>query len=203
MIIKLYEDNPNPREILEVVKILKDGGVIVYPTDTLYAFGCDITNAKAVEKICAIKNIDPVKMPLSFVCSNISHVSNYSFIDNKLFKILKSCLPGPFTFLLKGNSNLPKLFKKKNVVGIRIPDNKIALAIVEALGNPILSSSVPINEDEIEYSTDPELIEEFFGSRIDCVIDAGIGETEPSTIIDCTGDEIEVKRKGKGIFIPE
>ena len=203
MIIKLYEDNPNPREILEVVKILKDGGVIVYPTDTLYAFGCDITNAKAVEKICAIKNIDPVKMPLSFVCSNISHVSNYSFIDNKLFKILKSCLPGPFTFLLKGNSNLPKLFKKKNVVGIRIPDNKIALAIVEALGNPILSSSVPINEDEIEYSTDPELIEEFFGSRVDCVIDAGIGETEPSSIIDCTGDEIEVKRKGKGIFIPE
>lgn len=203
MIIKLYEDNPNPREILEIVKILKDGGVIVYPTDTLYAFGCDITNAKAVEKICAIKNIDPVKMPLSFVCSNISHVSNYSFIDNKLFKILKSCLPGPFTFLLKGNSNLPKLFKKKNVVGIRIPDNKIALAIVEALGNPILSSSVPINEDEIEYSTDPELIEEFFGSRVDCVIDAGIGETEPSTIIDCTGDEIEVKRKGKGIFIPD
>lgn len=203
MIVKLYEDNPNPREILEIVKILKDGGVIVYPTDTLYAFGCDITNAKAVEKICAIKNIDPVKMPLSFVCSNISHVSNYSFIDNKLFKILKSCLPGPFTFLLKGNSNLPKLFKKKNVVGIRIPDNKIALAIVEALGNPILSSSVPINEDEIEYSTDPELIEEFFGSRVDCVIDAGIGETEPSTIIDCTGNEIEVKRKGKGIFIPE
>ena len=203
MIIKLYEDNPNPREILEIVKILKDGGVIVYPTDTLYAFGCDITNAKAVEKICAIKNIDPVKMPLSFVCSNISHVSNYSFIDNKLFKILKSCLPGPFTFLLKGNSNLPKLFKKKNVVGIRIPDNKIALAIVEALGNPILSSSVPINEDEIEYSTDPELIEEFFGSRVDCVIDAGIGETEPSTIIDCTGDEMEVKRKGKGIWIPE
>jgi tRNA threonylcarbamoyl adenosine modification protein (Sua5/YciO/YrdC/YwlC family) len=203
MIIKLYEDNPNPREILEIVKILKDGGVIVYPTDTLYAFGCDITNAKAVEKICAIKNIDPVKMPLSFVCSNISHVSNYSFIDNKLFKILKSCLPGPFTFLLKGNSNLPKLFKKKNVVGIRIPDNKIALAIVEALGNPILSSSVPINEDEIEYSTDPELIEEFFGSRVDCVIDGGIGETEPSTIIDCTGDDMEVKRKGKGIFIPE
>ena len=112
-------------------------------------------------------------------------------------------MPGPFTFLLKGNSNLPKLFKKKNVVGIRIPDNKIALAIVEALGNPILSSSVPINEDEIEYSTDPELIEEFFGNRVDCVIDAGIGETEPSTIIDCTGDEMEVKRKGKGIFIPE
>lgn len=203
MIIKLYEDNPNPREILEIVKILKEGGVIVYPTDTLYAFGCDITNAKAVEKICAIKNIDPVKMPLSFVCSNISHVSNYSFIDNKLFKILKSCLPGPFTFLLKGNSNLPKLFKKKNVVGIRIPDNKIALALVEALGNPILSSSVPINEDEIEYSIDPELIEEFYGNRVDCVIDGGIGETEPSTIIDCTGDEPEVKRKGKGIFIPE
>jgi tRNA threonylcarbamoyl adenosine modification protein (Sua5/YciO/YrdC/YwlC family) len=203
MIIKLYEDNPNPREILEIVKILKDGGIIVYPTDTLYAFGCDITNAKAVEKICAIKNIDPVKIPLSFVCSNISHVSNYSFIDNKLFKILKSCLPGPFTFLLKGNSNLPKLFKKKNVVGIRIPDNKIALAIVEALGNPILSSSVPINEEEIEYSTDPELIEEFFGNRVDCVIAGGIGETEPSTIIDCTGDDMEVKRKGKGIFIPE
>ena len=202
MIIKLYEDNPNPRDINDVVKILKSGGIIIYPTDTLYAFGCDITNAKAVERICAIKNKKKKKMPLSFVCSNISHVSNYSFIDNQLFKQLKSCLPGPFTFLLKGNSNLPKLFKKKNVVGIRIPNNNIALALVEALGNPILSSSIIVNEDEPEYSTNPELMEELYGSRVDCVIDGGEGELEPSTIIDCTEEEPVVKRKGKGIWIP-
>lgn len=202
MLLKIYEDNPNPREINEAVRILKNGGIIIYPTDTLYALGCDITNAKAVERICAIKNIDPHKMPLSFVCSNISHVSNYSYINNTLFKQLKSCLPGPFTFLLNGNSNLPKLFKKKNVVGIRIPNNKIALALVEALGNPILSSSVLINEDEPEYSTNPELMEEWYGARIDCVIDGGEGQLEPSTIIDCTEDEPIVKRKGKGIWLP-
>ncbi|HPG54802.1 MAG TPA: L-threonylcarbamoyladenylate synthase, partial [Candidatus Enterocola sp.] len=182
MLIRLYEENPNSKEIERIVGILKDGGIIIYPTDSLYAFGCDITNAHAVEKICKIKNIDPGKMPLSFVCSNISHISQYSQLDNNTFKLLKECLPGPFTFLLNGNSNLPKLFKKKKTVGVRIPDNGIALALVEALGNPILSTSIFIDEDEPEYSTNPELIEENYAGQVDCVIDGGGGSLEPSTI---------------------
>ncbi|NCC98538.1 MAG: threonylcarbamoyl-AMP synthase [Bacteroidia bacterium] len=201
MLIRLYEENPNSKEIERIVGILKDGGIIIYPTDSLYAFGCDITNARAVEKICKIKNIDPGKMPLSFVCSNISHISQYSQLDNNTFKLLKECLPGPFTFLLNGNSNLPKLFKKKKTVGVRIPDNGIALALVEALGNPILSTSIFIDEDEPEYSTNPELIEENYAGQVDCVIDGGGGSLDPSTIIDCTGDKPYVKRKGKGEVI--
>jgi len=201
MLMRLYEENPNSKDIERIVGILKDGGIIIYPTDSLYAFGCDITNAHAVEKICKIKNIDPGKMPLSFVCSNISHISQYSQLDNNTFKLLKECLPGPFTFLLNGNSNLPKLFKKKKTVGVRIPDNGIALALVEALGNPILSTSIFIDEDEPEYSTNPELIEENYAGQVDCVIDGGGGSLEPSTIIDCTGDEPYVKRKGKGEVI--
>ena len=195
MLIKLYENNPNPKEIARIVDILRDGGIIIYPTDTLYAFGCDIHNSKSVEKICRLKNIDPEKMPLSFVCSDISHISQYSNLNNATFKLLKTCLPGPFTFLLKGNSSLPKMFKKKKEVGVRIPDNKISLAIVEALGNPLLSSSVFINEEEPSFTTNP------YRYIVDCVVDGGEGGIEGSTIIDCTGDEPEVKRKGKGIVI--
>lgn len=201
MLIKLYENNPNPKEIAKIVDILRDGGIIIYPTDTLYAFGCDIHNSKSVEKICRLKNIDPEKMPLSFVCSDISHISQYSNLNNATFKLLKTCLPGPFTFLLKGNSSLPKMFKKKKEVGVRIPDNKISLAIVEALGNPLLSSSVFINEEELSFTTNPELLEETYRYIVDCVVDGGEGGIEGSTIIDCTGDEPEVKRKGKGIVI--
>lgn len=201
MLIKLYENNPNPREIEKICQILRDGGIIIYPTDTLYAFGCDINNSKAVEKICRLKNIDPEKMPLSFVCKDISHISTYSNIDNSTFRLLKSCLPGPFTFLLKGNSSLPKMFKKKKEVGVRIPDNKICLAIVEALGNPLLSSSVFINEEEPSFSTNPELLEETYQYMVDCVVDGGEGGIEGSTIIDCTGEEPFVKRKGKGTVI--
>ena len=199
--IRLYEENTNPRDLAEVVSVLKEGGIIIYPTDTLYAFGCDITNARAVERICAIKKIDPAKMPLSFVCSTISHISQYAKIDNDTFKLLKSCLPGPFTFLLNGNSNLPKLFKKKNTVGVRIPDNKIATNLVEALGNPLLSTSIFINEDEPEYSTDPELIIETYEKQVDLIVDGGLGDLEPSTIVDCTGEEPYIKRKGKGLLV--
>lgn len=201
MALRIFEDNPSPRAIAKAVEVLKDGGVIIYPTDTLYAFGCDITNSKAVERICAIKKIDPAKMPLSFVCSNISHISQFSNIDNNTFALLKSALPGPFTFLLKGNSNLPKLFKKKKEVGIRIPENRIALALVEALGNPILSSSVFINEEEPEYCTNPELLEETYEGLVDLVIDGGEGTTESSTIVDCTTGDPYIKRKGKGTII--
>ncbi|MBP5260474.1 MAG: threonylcarbamoyl-AMP synthase [Paludibacteraceae bacterium] len=201
MVVKLYEVDPSPKVVSQVVDILRDGGIIIYPTDTLYAFGCDITQARAVEKICALKNIDPGKMPLSFVCSSISHVSGYAKVDDRTFKILRSCLPGPFTFLLNGNSTLPKLFKKKNTVGIRIPDNGITRAIVEALGNPLLSTSIFVNEDEPEYSTDPELIAEMYESRVDCIVDGGEGDIEPSTIVDCTQAVPMVKRKGKGTFL--
>ena len=201
MVVKLYETEPSLKLVSRVVDILRDGGVIIYPTDTLYAFGCDITHARAVEKICALKNIDPAKMPLSFVCSSISHISNYAKVDDRTFKILRSCLPGPFTFLLNGNATLPKLFKKKSMVGVRIPDNGITRAIVEALGNPLLSTSLFLNEDEPEYCTDPELIAEMYEQRVDCVIDGGEGGIEPSTIIDCTQGEPVVKRKGKGTFL--
>ncbi len=181
--------------------ILRDGGTIIYPTDTLYAIGCAITNSKTEDRICLKKRIDPEKMPLSFVCSNISHISKYSNINDSIFKLLKACLPGPFTFLLKGNSSLPKMFKKKKEVGVRIPDNKISLAIVEALGNPLLSSSVFINNDEPSYTTNPELLEESYQHDVDCVIDGGEGGMEGSTIIDCTGATPVIKRKGKGTVI--
>lgn len=201
MLVKIYDDNPNPKDISEVVEILKKGGVIVYPTDTLYALGCDITNASAVERICRIKRIDPDKAMLTIVCSSISQISQFTTINNPTFSMLKGCLPGPFTFIFNGNKELPKLLRKRKQVGIRIPDNSIAQAIVEALGHPILSSSVPVNEDDEAYYTNPELIEECYSSQIDCVIDGGIGGTEGSTIIDCTGDEPVEKRKGKGILI--
>lgn len=201
MLIKIYEENPNPRDIAEVVDILKNGGVIIYPTDTLYAFGCDINNTEAVNRICRIKNMDPEKALLTFVCSSISHISKYTTINDTTFRMLKGSLPGPFTFIFSGNKDLPKLFKKRKQVGVRIPDNSIARAIVDALGHPILSSSVPINEDEIEYCTNPELLEEHYANLVDCVIDGGQGGIEGSTIIDCTGNEPVEKRKGKGVLI--
>jgi len=201
MLIRLYNENPNPREIARVVALLKQGAVIIYPTDSLYAFGCDITQTKAVERICALKGIDPTRVPLSFVCSSIAQISEYAQMPDRVFKLLKSCLPGPFTFLLNGNSNLPKLFKKKKTVGVRIPDNAIATALVQALGNPILSTSVFVDENEPEYATLAELMEEQYEGRVDCVIDGGEGDLEPSTIIDCTTETPVLKRKGKGIVV--
>lgn len=200
MLIKLYQENPNPKYMHQLNECLLDGGVIIYPTDTLYGFGCNIFKPKAIERIAKIKNIELSKNTFSIVCNSISQIADYAKpIDNTYFKIIKRCLPGPFTFLLDANSKVPKhLHRKKKHVGIRIPNNKIALEIISNLNNPLMSSSVPILDDEIEYSTDPELIYEKYGKYVDFVIDAGYGETESSTIIDLTGSEYEIIREGKG-----
>lgn len=200
MLIKIYEDNPNPQYIERVVEVLKDGGVIIFPTDTVYAFGCDIFCPRAVEKIVQLKNKDIRKANLSFVCHEISQISEYAKMDDKAFKLIKKNLPGPFTFLLDGSNRLPKLFKNKKIVGIRMPNNPIALEIVRQLGNPMMVSSIFTN-DESEYITDPELIVECFENHVDMVVDGGYGGLEPSTIVDCTGDSYEILREGAGELI--
>jgi len=197
--IKIYKENPNPKEIAKVVKVLQNGGLIIYPTDTVYGLGCDITNSKAMERVAKIKKIKLEKANFSFVCNDLSHLSDYvKQIDTATFKILKRALPGPYTFILPGSTSLPKDFKKKKTVGIRIPDNAIAIAIVKALGNPIVSSSIHDDDDIIEYTTDPELIFEKWQHKVDLVIDGGYGDNEASTIIDLTNDQPEVIREGKG-----
>ncbi len=197
--IRIYNENPNPKEIQKAVKALKNGGLIIYPTDTVYGLGCDITNTKALEKIALIKGVKLEKANFSFVCNDLSHLSDYvKQIDSPTFKLLKKALPGPYTFILPGSNNLPKAFKKKKTVGIRIPDNNIARALVAALGNPIVSSSIRDDDDVLEYTTDPELIFEKWQNRVDLVIDGGYGDNYASTIIDVTGDEPEVIREGKG-----
>lgn len=202
MLIKLYPDNPNPRQIKHIVEVIRNGGLIVYPTDTIYGVGCDIYNTKAVEKICRFKNINPDKVNLSFICYDLSHISEYATVNNATFKLMKHNLPGAFTFILNGNSKLPKLFKAKKTVGIRIPDNDIIRTIVKELGNPILSTSVKHKDDLVqEYYTDPELIHENYKDFVDIVIDGGFGNLEPSTIVDCTGEEHVIVRQGKGILV--
>jgi len=199
MLVKLFNENPNPREILRIVDVLRDGGIIIYPTDTVYGLGCDITNARAVEKVARIKGVKVEKNNFSFICSDLSHLADYTKpIPNHIFKLMKKNLPGPFTFLLEANNNLPKYFKGKKTVGIRVPDNNIIREIVRQLGNPILSTSIKDDDEILEYTTDPELIEEKYGEITDLVIDGGYGELIPSTIVDCTGDEIEITREGKG-----
>ncbi len=201
MILRIYSDNPNKRDVSQIADILRSGGVIIYPTDTLYAFACDIDNAEAVKRISKIKGINPETALFSIICGSISQISDFTNVNNTTYKMLKGCLPGPFTFIFKGGKGLPGILKKRKQVGVRIPDNSIAQAIVAEMGHPILSSSIPINEDDEEYCTNPELIEENYRYMVDCVIDGGMGGTEPSTIIDCTGDEPVEKRKGKGILI--
>ena len=198
-LIKLYNENPNTRQIAEVVEVLKKGGLIIYPTDTVYGLGCDITNTTALEKVARIKNIKLDKSNFSFICYDLSNLSDYvKQIDTPTYKILKRTLPGPFTFILKGNNKLPKVFKKKKTVGIRIPDNNIVREIVHQLGNPIVSTSIYDEDDVIEYTTDPELIYEKWKDKVDLVIDGGYGDNQASTIVDLTGDEIEIIREGKG-----
>ncbi len=203
MLVKIYEENPNPREIGRVVEVLRNGGIIIYPTDTVYGIGCDITNSKAVEKIARYKNIQVEKSNLSFICSDLSHISDYTRpIPNHTFKLIKRHLPGPFTFILNASNNVPKYFKgKKKTVGIRVPDSEISREIVRQLGNPILSTSVHDEDEIIEYTTDPELIHEKFGDWVDIVIDGGYGGNVPSTVVDCTDHDPEVVRQGKGEFI--
>jgi len=197
--IRIYPENPNEKEITKVVKTLQNGGLIIYPTDTVYGLGCDITNSKALEKIARIKGIKLEKANFSFVCSDLKNISDYvKQIDTSVFKILKRSLPGPYTFILPGNSNLPKEFKKKKTVGIRIPDNNIAIEIVKQLGNPIVSTSIHDQDEIIEYTTDPELIFEKWQNLVDIVIDGGYGDNHASTIIDLSEGEPQVIRKGKG-----
>lgn len=197
--IKIYEANPNPKEISRVVKALQKGGLVIYPTDTVYGLGCDITNNKALEKLARIKGVKVEKANWSFVCSDLSNLSDYiRQIDTATFKILKRSLPGPYTFILAGNNNLPKAFKKKKTVGIRVPDNSIILALVEALGNPIVSTSIYDEDELLEYTTDPELIHEKWDKLVDIVIDGGYGDNVASTVIDLSGYEPELIREGKG-----
>lgn len=197
--IKIYEDKPSEAAIAKVVKVLRDGGLVIYPTDTVYGLGCDITNSRALERIAKIKGVKLEKANFSFICYDLSNLSDYvKQIDTATFKILKRALPGPYTFILPGNNNLPKEFKKKTTVGIRVPENNITLEIVRQLGNPIVSTSIRDEDDVIEYTTDPELIFEKWQNLVDMVIDGGYGDNVASTIIDLSGHEPEVVREGKG-----
>jgi len=198
-LIRIYEENPNPKDIKKVVDVLRKGGLIIYPTDTVYGLGCDITNTSALERIAQIKQVKLEKANFSFICEDLSNLSDYvKQIDSPTFKLLKRNLPGPFTFILPGNNNLPNVFKKKKTVGIRVPDNNICRAIVRELGNPIVSTSIKDEDEVIEYTTDPELILEKWDNLVDLVIDGGYGDNIGSTVIDLTGDEPELIREGKG-----
>ncbi|MCH4552606.1 MULTISPECIES: L-threonylcarbamoyladenylate synthase [Aestuariibaculum] len=197
--IKIYEENPNPKAIEKVVEVLKRGGLIIYPTDTVYGLGCDISNIKALEKVARIKQVKLEKSNFSFICHDLSHLSDYvKQIDTSVFKVLKRALPGPYTFILPGSKNLPHPFKKKKTVGIRVPDNKIALEIVKKLGHPIISTSIRDEDEVIEYTTDPELILEKWDNLVDIVIDGGYGDNNPSTVIDMSEDPAIIVREGKG-----
>ena len=200
MLIQIHPTHPQSRQLAMVADCLQSGGIIAYPTDTIYGLGCSILNKDAIEKICAIKKVDPEKANLSFICADLSDLSLYAkSIDNSLFRILKKALPGPFTFILPASKEVPKILqsKKKNI-GLRIPDNLIALSIIKTLGHPILSTSFP--GEEVEEYTDPEIIYENWGNQIDMVVDGGIGGVTPSTVVDCTTDHYEVIRQGAGIW---
>ena len=198
-LLKIYSENPNEREIKKVVQVLREGGVIIYPTDTVYAMGCDITNNKGLEKLSRIKGIKLQKNRWSFICENLSQVADYvKQLDTKTFKILKRTLPGSFTYILPGSSNLPKNFKNRDTVGIRISDNTIIQALLEELGNPIVTTSIHDQDEILDYTTDPEIIFYDWQNKVDLVIDGGIGGNMPSTVIDLTGYEPELVREGKG-----
>lgn len=201
MLVKIYPENPNPREIDKVIRVLQDGGLVIYPTDTVYAIGCDALNVRAVEKICRMKGINPQKSDLSIICYDLSNISEYAKVNNAVFKLMKKNLPGPFTFILPTSNELPKIYKNRREVGIRVPDSPIIRTLVKELGNPILTMSVHHEDEMIEYSTDPELIHEKYENQVEIVIDGGYGGMEPSTVIDCTTDEFEIIRQGKGELV--
>lgn len=198
MLLRIYPENPNPREVGRVAQVLRDGGLVVYPTDTVYAIGCDALNVRAVEQICKLKGVNPLKSNLSILCSNLSEVSEYARVSNAAFKLMKRNLPGPFTFVLPPSSHLPKIYKNKKEVGVRIPDNSIALALIHELGNPLLTMSVHDEDEIMEYTTDPELIHEKYIGVVDIVIDGGYGGLEASTVVNATDDEFTILRQGKG-----
>jgi tRNA threonylcarbamoyl adenosine modification protein (Sua5/YciO/YrdC/YwlC family) len=198
MFFKIYPKNPSEKLITQAVEVLKNGGVVIYPTDTIYAFGCDIFQPRAVERICKIKNLDIKKSRLAVICNDLSHISNYAKISNNTFKLLKRNLPGAFTFILNGSNNLPKILKNMKTIGIRIPNNNIVTQIVKELGNPIFTTSVIAFDKITEYETDPELLIEKYENQVELIIDGGFGDNIPSTIVDCTEDEPVVIRQGKG-----
>jgi tRNA threonylcarbamoyl adenosine modification protein (Sua5/YciO/YrdC/YwlC family) len=201
MLIPLYEQNINMREVDRIIGILKEGGIIIYPTDTVYAMGCDALNVRAVEKICKLKGINPQKNSLSIICPDLSNISEYAKVNNTVFKLMKRNLPGPFTFILCATNSLPKIYKNRKEVGIRVPNNNITLTLVRELGNPLLTTSVRDKDQWGEYSVDPELIEGDYRDMVDAIVDGGYGGLEPSTIVNCTTDEIEIVRQGKGVLI--
>lgn len=199
MLVKIYPENPNPKQVQRVAECLAEGGLVIFPTDTLYAIGCDLRRPKSAERLAELKGTKLEKANFSVVCSDLSHLSDFTKpINNHIFKLMKSCLPGPFTFILEANSNVPKIFQsKKKTVGIRVPNNPIALEIIKELGSPILSTSIRIDETTDDYFINPELIEEIYADKVDMVVDGGMGNTEPSTVLDCTKETVEVIRYGK------
>lgn len=199
MLLKLYDKNNDSDDLRQVIEILNNGGLIIYPTDTVYAIGCHGLKERAIERICKIKDIDPRKNNLSIICYDLSTISEYAKVSNNIFKLMKNHLPGPFTFILNTTTSLPKIFRNRKEVGIRMPDNDIIREIARLLDAPIMTTTLPLREGEdVEYITDPELIDEKFGEMVDLVIDGGIGEIEPSTIVDCTNELPEIVRQGKG-----
>ena len=202
MLLKIYSENPSSRQIKTVVECLYDGGVIIFPTDTINGLGCDIYKPKAVERIAVIKGIKKQNANFLFICHDLSHLSDFTKpISKSVYKLMRKCLPGPFTFILDANNNVPKLFQsKKKTVGIRVPDHNITRQIVEYLGHPIMSTSIHDDDEIVEYSTDPELIYEKYKDIVDIVIDGGYGDNEPSTIISCKADDFEIIRQGKGVI---
>lgn len=200
MIIKIYPENPNQKEIRRVVETFQDGGLVIYPTDTMYAIGCNALDVRAVERICKIKGVKPQKSNLSIICYNLSNISEYAKVNNLVFRLIRDYLPGPFTFILPTSNELPKIYKNRKEVGIRMPDNNIIRELCKELGNPILTMSINYDPDEPEYATDPELIYEKYGEYVDIVIDGGYGGIKGSTIVNCTREPFEIIRQGKGII---
>jgi tRNA threonylcarbamoyl adenosine modification protein (Sua5/YciO/YrdC/YwlC family) len=201
MLLHIHPDNPDPKRMAQAVDCLRNGGVIIYPTDTVYSFGCDLLNTRAVERVAQLKGIKPAKAQFSIICYDLSHISEYARINTPDYKLMKRSLPGPFTFILDGSSKVPRLFKaNKKTIGIRVPDNKIARGLVELLGNPLIATSVHDEDEVLEYTTDPELIHEKYGKQVDMVIHGGYGHNEASTIIDLTGDAPEIIRQGLGVI---
>ncbi len=199
MLIKLYEKNNNPKDLARIVEVLEEGGIIIYPTDTMYAIGCHALKERAIERICKFKGIDPRKHNLSIICYDLSNISEYAKVDNNTFKLMKRNLPGPFTFILNTGNRLPKIFKSRKEVGIRVPDHAVIREICQLLDAPILTTTLPLKDGEdLEYITTPELIAEKFDNEADIIIDGGIGGIEPSTIVNCTEGEAEIVRQGKG-----
>jgi len=202
MLIKIYPENPNPKDIAKVVEVLRSGGIIIYPTDTVYGMGCDITKVRAVERIIKLKGIKSKDAQFSFICSDLSHISDFAKVENSTFKLLKRNLPGPFTFILPGLQKVPDYFiSKRKTVGIRIPNNKIPIELVKELGNPLMTTSIKDDDEVIEYTTDPELIFERYYDKVDLVIDGGYGDNVASTVVDCTDAEPIIIREGKGELV--